>query len=135
MTRVDFYILSGEAPEQRLEVACRLIEKAFKQGHNIFVHCPDTTMAHTFDQQLWHFRDSAFIPHGPEGEDICIGAQPDVAQHDLMINLAPTIPNFFGRFHRVLEIVCQHPEWRDKGRENFRFYRDRGYPLSHHQIN
>ena len=51
----------------------------------------------------------------------------------MLINLGSDVPTFFGRFDRVAEIVLD-PE-RDLGRERYRHYRDRGYPLQHHELN
>jgi len=48
------------------------------------------------------------------------------------VNLADEIPGFFGRFDRVAEIVVG--ENRDAGRERYKFYRDRGFPLFHHEL-
>jgi DNA polymerase III subunit chi len=42
------------------------------------------------------------------------------------------VPTFFGRFERVAEIIVQ--DRRDVGRDRYRFYRDRGYPLFHHEL-
>jgi|TARA_B110000977_G_C10720438_1_gene354983 DNA polymerase-3 subunit chi len=54
--------------------------------------------------------------------------------HDggLLINLAFQVPSFFGRFDRVAEIIVG--ETKDRGREHYKFYRDRGYPLHHHDL-
>jgi len=38
------------------------------------------------------------------------------------------------RFERVCEPIDQDPSVRAAGRERFRFYRERGYLLDHHQI-
>ena len=51
---------------------------------------------------------------------------------DLLINLAKEVPSFLGRFDRVAEIIVG--ETKDQGREHYKFYRDRGYPLHHHDL-
>ena len=43
------------------------------------------------------------------------------------------VPYFFGRFDRVAEIIVQNQV--SEGRIRYKFYRDRGYPLQHHQLN
>ena len=64
-----------------------------------------------------------------------IGWQPPPeSEHDVLINLAPEVPNFFSRFARLAEPLDQEPGIREAGRERYRFYRDRGYPLESHQI-
>ena len=51
---------------------------------------------------------------------------------EVLINLADHIPDFFGRFERVAEIVVE--ERRSDGRDRYKFYRDCGYPLYHHEL-
>ena len=46
-----------------------------------------------------------------------------------MINLAQALPATFSRFERVLDIVGAAPSDKDAGRERYRFYVSRGYPL------
>ncbi len=140
MTNVDFYILDSADDQARLHLACRLVEKAYDQGHQVFVHCANQDLAEQFDTLLWNFKDSAFIPHSnlhqqqDANVQVLIGAEPPHHSHDLMINIDKTVPGFVGRFSRVLEVVCQHPDWVDAGRNNFRHYRDVGYPLKHHKL-
>ncbi|MES9977893.1 MAG: DNA polymerase III subunit chi, partial [Candidatus Thiodiazotropha sp. 6PLUC5] len=56
------------------------------------------------------------------------------AEKDVLINLSQEVPNFFSRFERVAEVIDQEPPVVTAGRERFRFYRDRGYPLKKHDI-
>ncbi|MCG6983776.1 MAG: DNA polymerase III subunit chi, partial [Thiocapsa sp.] len=57
-----------------------------------------------------------------------------VTEDQVLINLAPQVPAFFGRFERLCEPIDHDPAARLAGRQRFRYYRDRGYPLEHHQI-
>jgi DNA polymerase-3 subunit chi len=50
----------------------------------------------------------------------------------VLINLSDEIPRFFGRFDRVAEVIPRSR--RDAGRDRYKFYRDRGYPLFHHEL-
>lgn len=150
MTKVDFYILADNTIEQRQLFACRLAEKAFKLGHQIYIHSDNQTQADTLNQLLWSWRASSFIPHqleqlttdndgmGKGGQRLQIGyrsADASASQHhDLMINLSSSVPEFFSRFKRVSEIVVQHDAITTATRANFRFYRDRGYPLKSHDL-
>jgi len=51
-----------------------------------------------------------------------------------MINLGLEVPPFFSRFERVLEMVDGDAVQRAKSRERYKFYRDRGYELSSHNL-
>ncbi|MEE8059311.1 MAG: DNA polymerase III subunit chi [Pseudomonadales bacterium] len=144
MTKVDFYILPNSTIEQRHLFACRLVEKAYKLGHQIYIHSDDEAQTNALDQLLWSWRNSSFIPHQVEQttidnhERVQVGyntANGSAANHnDLMINVSNAVPEFFSRFERVAEIVIQKPSVTDSTRANYRFYRDRGYPLKTHDL-
>ncbi len=85
------------------------------------------------------FRPQSFLPHsllgGEHDERVAIGWQADPAHHnDVMINLGLSVPEFVGRFKRVTEVVVSTPEIRDPLRISYRYYKERGYPLSKHQL-
>ena len=109
MSRVDFYLIRDPTPSL---VACRLIEKAYQQGHRIFVYCNNQEEAEHLDELLWHYKDESFIPHHLQGEgpeppppvQIGYGAEPR-GFNDVLLNLADTMPLFVSRFRRIIEIV------------------------------
>jgi DNA polymerase-3 subunit chi len=148
MTRVDFYVLEDTADQARERFACRLVEKAWRLQHKIYLHAASAQDAQRVDQLLWTFRDGSFVPHaldtgGLDGEldgtlaaatPVRIGSGADPAfDADLLVNLDREVPLFFSRFERVAEIVAGEDD-KAAARERFRFYRDRGYTLEYHQI-
>lgn len=139
MTRIDFYILSDTHAQARELYACRIADKAYQMGHNIYIHSESAQQAQQLDEMLWSFRAGSFIPHALHGEDpqlpVTIGHDAEPLENtDILINLALEAPPFFSRFERVAEIVNEEPQYKERARERFRFYRDRGYELQHHQI-
>ena len=139
MTQVDFYLLPVSEPQARLMYACRLAEKAWKQGREIYIQTADAADAKQLDELMWTFRDASFVPHGLIGSEprapIEIGCGEDAGDHhDVLVNLSGEIPPFFGRFERVAEIVLNDAEQKQQMRDAWRFYKDRGYPLNHHEI-
>ena len=58
----------------------------------------------------------------------------DNPHNEVLINLSAEVPLIFSHFERVAEIIPEGEENRNSGRERFRFYRDRGYPLQSHNI-
>ena len=142
MTKVGFYILPEGARSNRYTLACRLADKAYQQGHRVFLHTGSDEEARHMERLLWTFRDGSFIPHGllgqtdPTATPVLIGGGEDAGEeHDVLINLHPQVPDFFSRFERVVEPIDQDAEIRNAGRSRFRFYKDRGYPLETHEIN
>lgn len=143
MTRVDFYILQGMAPDQLQRLACRLVDKAWQRGMKSWVNVPDNEAMTQLDQLLWTFRDISFLPHAccsstgasPQRLAAVIGCNDEPGVDiPVLINLHPEVPAFFSRFDRVAELVDNDPERREAGRERFRFYRDRGYPVETHNL-
>lgn len=139
MTRIDFYILSDQQARSREVYACRIADKAYQLGHRIHIHSESAQQAEQLDELLWSFRAGSFIPHGLYAEDpqspVTIGHDAEPLENtDILINLSPQAPAFFSRFQRVAEVVNEDPEHKERARERFRFYRDRGYELQHHQI-
>ena len=139
MTRVGFYVVQASDQGQRLQVAARLADKAFQQGHRIFINAADETQARTLDELLWSFRPASFVPHGLHGQEhsdtIAIGWGQEPQDHnDLLINLQLDIPPFFSRFQRVAEVVTQDPDSLQALRKSWKFYKERGYQLEKHDL-
>jgi DNA polymerase-3 subunit chi len=139
MTRVGFYVVQAADQSQRLQVAARLADKAFQQGHRIFINANDEAQARALDELLWSFRPASFLPHALHGsesaESIAIGWGQDPESHnDLLINLQLDIPTFFSRFQRVAEVVTQDPESLAALRKSWKFYQERGYQLEKHDL-
>ncbi len=139
MTRVGFYVVQAAGEPARLNVAARLADKAFRQGHRIFINAAGEAQARQLDEVLWNFRPASFLPHAlqtdDDAADVVIGWQGDPGDHsDLLINLQLAIPPFFSRFNRVLEVVDQDPTNLAAQRDAWRFYQQRGYRLDKHDV-
>jgi DNA polymerase-3 subunit chi len=144
VTQVDFYILESDSDDARLRLACRLVEKATQLDHHVFLHAASDHEAAALDELLWTFSQGSFIPHrvvretldAPPLEPVLIGVnqQPGPGRWDTLINLAADVPEFFSRYERVAEVVDANAARREQSRQRYRFYRDRGYPLSTHQV-
>ena len=137
MTRIDFYT----HVEDKLRTACTLAGKAHGRGLKITVFCPDADTAQRFDRLLWTTPAIGFVPHcGPDDPlaaetPVIVDFQGEKLLHDeVLINLRPERPPFFGRFQRLVEIVSREDDDRAAARDRFRFYRDRGYEISTHDL-
>ncbi|WP_320837601.1 DNA polymerase III subunit chi [Zhongshania sp.] len=139
MTKVDFYILSQGTASAAMLYACRLAEKAYRSGHEVYIHCEDSAAADTLNQQLWGFRDESFIPHSCHPGDnnpVLVGCGDYAGDHcDVLINTAQETPTFFSRFQRLAEIVSKDEASLQASRQRYSFYKNRGYPLHSHTIN
>ena len=145
MTQVDFYILAATSVAQRLDFTCRLIDKALRLDKRVFVATADRRQSAELDQLLWTFRPQSFIGHscstdrGSDGElepsPVLISHAGEAGDHhELLINLGAETPACFSRFERLAEVVVQLPAVLQATRDNYAFYRHRGYPIQSHDL-
>ena len=137
MTRIDFYF---EA-EDKLQVACRLSAKAAQQNLRVLIYTADEAEAQKIDKLLWTWQATGFLPHcmtrNPLAAQtpVLITHDPGDTPHDeVLLNLHYEWPPAFSRFQRLVEIVGRDDEDRAAARGRFRFYRDRGYEIVHHDL-
>ncbi|MFD2113030.1 DNA polymerase III subunit chi [Thiorhodococcus fuscus] len=141
MPQIDFYSLKPTSRGDRFQVACRLAERIRAQNLRLLIHCPDRDEARHLDRLLWTYREDSFLPHGLAGKVdqeltpilIAEDGRPET-ETQVLLNLGREVPGFFTRFDRVCDLVDLDPTLRAAGRERFRYYRDQGHPLRHHQI-
>ncbi len=141
MTKIDFYNLPEDGSDKRLPFSCRLVEKIHALGHRVFVHAASREQAEDIDRMLWTRNQESFVPHALCGSDLAdrspvlIGHDADPPEPcDVLVNLTLEVPVFFSRFQRVAEIVDGDAAARERSRANYRFYKERGYPLDVHRV-
>lgn len=140
-TRVDFYLVNNPEPHAIWLIACRLLEKAYQRGHRIFVYCETQKDAEYLDELLWTYKDESFIPHNLQGEgpeppppvQIGYGAEPR-GFDDILLNMSSTIPTYFSRFRRVMEIVASGDAAKEVSRAHYREYRAKQCELHTHTL-
>lgn len=141
MTRIDFYLLKENALQARNQWTCRIIDKAYQQGHHAYVQVNTLAEAQQLDDLLWTFRESSFIPHNLYGEPselippIQIGIEaPPLYHKDILINLTDRLAEHYQKFQRVIEIIPNRSEWRNEARNSYRKYREAGCDLKLHDL-
>ena len=102
---VDFYLLQDNTLAAKKLIACRLLEKAYLRGNQVFVYCNDKEDAESLDELLWTFKEDSFIPHNLQGEGptspppIQIGyAGEPRGFSDILLNLTEIITAFYTHF-------------------------------------
>ena len=140
MTRIDFYELPDKDLDASLRFACRLCLKALCNNMVVHVRVNDADQAQAVDELMWDYPKHRLVPHeiiqeqGDKAVSSTVHIGWQAPKHDtgLLINLGNDIPNYFGRFDRVAEIIVD--ESKTLRREHYKFYRQRGYPLHHHPL-
>ncbi len=137
MTSIDFYFNA----EDRLQVACRLAGKALSQKKRVLVYAPEPDLASRIDRMLWTWPAIGFVPHCPAHDPLAadtpvlIGAGEETPPGcGVLLNLSAGRPPHFERFDRLLEVVGSGEVERNAGRERYRFYLDRGYKITNHDL-
>ena len=137
--QADFYLLDSN--ENKLLFACRLLEKAYKLGHKVFVYCNDHKETETLDELLWTFKPESFIPHNIQGEGpeppptIQLGFNNEPRGfEDILLNLHVDIPAFYKKFSRIMEIVSADEECKKQSRARYKEYKKQGAIIKTHDI-
>jgi len=137
VTEITFYTFA----DNPLDVARRVAAKAHGQGKQVMIYAPDAAVADAIDRLLWTTPALGFVPHCRDSDalanetPVLIGANADALQSaDVMINLHHEQPPAFARFERLVEIVGQDEDGRERGRARYRFYQTRGYALKTHDL-
>ena len=137
MTTIDFYT----GADDPLDVAARIVAKAWRQHGRVRVLTPDPATTEALDRRLWTVPSTGFLPHcrlaSPLAAETPIIVD-DALAHEgeacVLVNLHPDPPPFFSRFERLADVVGGDEASAGAGRRRWKFYRDRGYAMSHHAL-
>jgi DNA polymerase-3 subunit chi len=129
MTNIQFYILASDKLEDRWHYIQRLVAQSLQRGKSVHIHtaCPRDTR--TLIERLENSTNNAtdelvFVDHKGEPE----------ADREVLINLSQEVPYFFSSFETTIEVIHDEPDVKAVGRERYRYYQERGYPLRHQEI-
>lgn len=137
MTRITF--LHGA--RDRLQAVAAWLAGASAEQRPVLVYVPASERGEKLDRLLWTQPATGFVPHCRIDEEpaaetpILLASTLDNPPHDVcLLNLSDEIPPGFSRFRQLIEIVSVEDGDRLAGRDRFRFYRERGYPLDTRDI-
>jgi DNA polymerase-3 subunit chi len=145
MPEASFYILPTHSLSDRFIFACKLIEKAYRNGQFCYVYTDSLQQSQQLDNQLWTFRENSFIPHqlyngadnkAPDYQQtVLIGTQPAPKDwQKLIFNLSSSYPSDLIKAERILEILDNNEALKQAGRQRFRQYKQDGFTISTHKI-
>ncbi len=121
-----------------LAEAARRVQHHYGQGKQVRVLTADAAMTERLDRLLWEKPQEAFLPHtrldSPLAEQTPILIDHELAHPgagQVLINLTADPPPFFARFEYLIELVARDAEATRAGRERWKHYKARGFPLRH----
>ena len=139
--QIDFYVLQEQTPGGRFKLACRIIEKAYRLGHQVYVRTNNSDDTNILDDLLWTFSQNSFVPHqlstesDPPESPIVIGEHPPATEGtDVVISVADDPVSNFIAYPRIVEIVGYEKDEKVTGRNRFRYYREHGMEPNTHRI-
>ena len=137
MTSIDFYFNA----EDRLQVACRLAAKAASQNTRMVIYAPEGDTASRVDKLLWTWQAIGFVPHCAAHDPLAADTPVLIAVGEdspegfaVLLNLSSECPPHFERFERLCELVGRDDEEKQAGRGRYRYYRERGYRITDHDL-
>ena len=140
MPKVNFYLLKENHDQARSMLACRLAEKLYKQNRRVHVQVGSEEAAREFDQLLWSFSTSSFVPHAintdeqPTAVAVTIGVARNSATTGDLLNLTDSLPPDHARLDTIAEFVVNDAEAKAQSRQLWNTYKQLGYELQLHQL-
>lgn len=152
MTEISFYVSQSNNSKARLQLAYRLVEKAFENSMSVHIHCQSLNECEQVDAFLWAFKDLSFIPHGlldqqgkrEQGHTVSLGFRTEngtalepeacLGENALLINLSLYTPLYFQHFTRLAEVINQDAEVLANGRKRYAYYRKQGYNPAYYHL-
>ncbi|ART80859.1 DNA polymerase III subunit chi [Oceanisphaera avium] len=136
MSQGCFYLLQDADSEALINWVCTLTGDFYRQGLGVFIHAQDKQQAEALDEALWQQPSDSFIAHNlqgegpPQGAQVVIGWQAPKQGRAVLINLAPSAPDFARRFKQLVDIVPVDDAGKQAARERFKAYRQAGFSLT-----
>ncbi|MCB6184021.1 DNA polymerase III subunit chi [Leeia sp. TBRC 13508] len=141
MTQVDFY---SPVPD-KIALIHTLCKKAQGKGWRTMLWLRDEAHAAEVSGLLWQHPPTGFLPHVAVAHPLASNTplllatrqtptEGNLPHHDMLINLTDAPPSIFARFERVVELVGPNEEEKLHYRDQYRWYKQHGYPLNFYQL-
>ena len=132
MTIAHFYQTTG-GYDKRDSVAALLTEQNYQQRKRVLILCDNKEQALTFDEYLWTFKPSSFIPHNllsdsmtPPPPVMVATIDETLPYADILVNLSTSLIEKPNRFKHIIEIICDIEEEKQRLRDFYRQYQAHG---------
>ena len=142
MAEVSFYILSSALLQERYLFACKLIEKAYRNGQFCYILTDSDEQSQLLDDLLWTFRAGSFIPHeiytgqAPSSDKVILIGSVKAPEHSqgLLFNLSSKYPEDISNTKRILEILDNCEITKAAARNRYRQYQQAGMSVTTHNM-
>jgi len=128
MTNIKFYIIDTDDPAEQFSYAIKLTLETLAFGRYLHIHTASAKVTRQISALL-----ANNLSQGDDRLSIDHNGEPG-NERQVLLNLADEVPHFFSSYESTLEIICSSSKTRDTGRERYRYYQSRGYPLHHSKV-
>jgi DNA polymerase-3 subunit chi len=112
----------------------KLLLQNLKKKKTSLVFCEDQSELRALSENLWVNSGVNFFPHMAdepyENEMIILSDDRIDWMDDTLINFSDSMINGFNRYLKLIELVTDDDETKEKARDRFKFYKDCGYKLN-----
>jgi DNA polymerase-3 subunit chi len=112
----------------------KLLLQNLKKKKTSLVFCEDQSELRALSENLWVNSGVNFFPHMVdepyENEMIILSNDRIDWMDDTLINFSDSMINGFNRYLKLIELVTDDDETKEKARDRFKFYKDCGYKLN-----
>jgi len=141
MQITHFYLLEDDTLSTYTRSVCQLVDQVWSQGLALYLYCDTEEKARQLDDDLWTFKDIRFIPHellayrsSTVGTlPLCLIGSSDIIKDsppcEVLFNLTETVPQFFPRYKKILEVVPVNEVARVASRKRYKHYQEAGYSI------
>ena len=145
LTRIDFYYDVKDILSFASRMARKLYyEKVISAKHPLVIRCKNQSHCEEVSFSIQNFSKKDFLPcaeFSDKSADLFPIILSTVSKTPLwaddiivLLNLDTKIEITFSSYCRVIEIVDQNELNRQRGREKYKFYKERGYEIFGHRV-
>lgn len=134
MTQIHFTFNT----QDRLRAACEIAARRYRRGERLDIYCSASESLATFDELLWQYSPTAFVPHlhaaHPSAQQtlILLHDDPEQLRAPWVLNLDGQCVPHAERFAHVVEVVSTSENERAAGRQRWREYKAAGHMIVQH---
>ena len=120
--------------ENKLILLQNLLLQNLKKKKTSLVFCENQSELRSLSENLWVNSRVNFLPHMVDepykNEMIILSDDKIDLMDDTLINFSDSIIDGFNRYLKLIELVTDDDETKEKARNRFKFYNDCGYKLN-----
>ena len=128
-----FYIYKLSDYRQYQNIVCKIIEDAYQKGLQVIMLCENENTCQKFDQALWTFTETCFIPHSIHNYNSIITSNHQSSSASvpkMLLNASYVFPSSCEDYNQIVEMSGYDQISRQKARLIFKKYKSKKFKIS-----